>query len=262
MLELSDRGVDIWLARDAGLRDPGLLAGFAAMLTPAEREKVERRHFPEDRHQQLITRGLQRTVLSRYVPARAPAEWRFEPGDRGRPRIAAAQNEAGLHFNLAHARGLVAMAVARFPEVGIDVEEFRQRRAPFAVARRYFSAAEVAEMDSLPEDGRARRFFQLWTLKEAWLKATGTGLVVRLDRLSFLGLGPRLRFDLADARNTEWSFTQFALDETHWLALACRLPDATPGLRLRELHGAGSVRDLPLPVDRPVFDAAPQTEHS
>jgi 4'-phosphopantetheinyl transferase len=263
VLELSARSVDIWLARDVQLHDPRLLADFASMLTPQERAKVERRHFPHDRHQQLITRGLQRTVLSRYMPARAPAEWRFELESRGRPRIAAAQNDAGLHFNLAHARGLVAMAVARFPEVGVDVEEFRERRAPFAVARRYFSGAEVDEMESLPEDARAKRFFQLWTLKEAWLKAVGTGLVVRLDRISFLGLGTRMRFDLADARNSDWHFTQFMPDETHWLALACRPPpDAPPDLRLRELHGRGEVRDLALPADRPAFDAAAQTAHS
>jgi 4'-phosphopantetheinyl transferase len=262
VLELSARRVDIWLARDAQLRDPRLLADFASVLTPEERDKVERRHFPEDRHQQLITRGLLRTVLSRYVPAQAPADWRFELGVRGRPRIADAQNGAGLHFNLAHARGLVALAIAGFPEVGVDVEEFRERRAPFAVARRYFSGAEVDEMESLPEEARAKRFFQLWTLKEAWLKAVGTGLTVRLERISFLGLGSRLRFDLADARNSDWHFAQFLPDETHWLALACRPPNAPPELRLRELHGRGEVRDLPLPADRPAFDAAAQTAHS
>ena len=57
---------------------------------------------------------------------------------------------------------------------------------PLAVAERYFSAAEAAQLRALTSDAQPRRFLQLWTLKEAYLKAIGTGLAGGLGRMSFM----------------------------------------------------------------------------
>jgi 4'-phosphopantetheinyl transferase len=136
-----------------------------------------------------------------------------------------------LHFNLTHTDGLVAMAVCRHPRVGIDAEKLKV--PPLAVVERFFSPAEAAQLRALPPESQPRRFMQLWTLKEAYLKAVGTGLAGGLGRMSFIfDATEEFHFERAcDPDAARWQFSQYALG-THLLGLAL-LPDvAAPRLTL------------------------------
>ncbi len=214
--------VDIWLARDGELRDPLLLEGFARILPADDRERVERMQFEAGRHQQLVTRAMAREVLSHYQPDVRAADWRFERGEHGRPSVVGYQPDRARtpDFNLAHTDGLVVMAVGRVARLGVDVERLDQR-VNLAVARRYFSAAEVAALDALPAEQRTRRIQRLWTLKEAYLKALGTGIVGGLGRMSFhFEREDAPRFECAeDADAGRWAFHEFERGE-HRVALA------------------------------------------
>jgi 4'-phosphopantetheinyl transferase len=152
-----------------------------------------------------------------------------------------------LFFNLAHTSGLTALAVARQQAIGVDVENFAQRAAPFDVARRHFSAAEARALDALQGDARQRRFFEMWTLKEAFLKATGTGLTNHLDRVCFSFDGVQVRFDLPDAGESCWRFALLQPGVAHLLALAISMP-GTAGLtvRVREITAGGASHELAL----------------
>ena len=133
------------------------------------------------------------------------------------------------------------MAVCRHERIGVDVE--RLGRAPLAVAERYFSATEAAQLRELPADAQPRRFLRLWTLKEAYLKAIGTGLAGGLARMSFLfETGESLRFEhVDDADAARWQFHQFELGAEHVLALAVlpRGGDARLAVTVREFRAAG-----------------------
>jgi 4'-phosphopantetheinyl transferase len=241
-LNLEPNQVDIWLARDPLLRDAAVLESLSRSLSAEEHARVARMQFPEGRHQQLVTRGLVRLALSSYAPGIAPAEWCFERNAQGRPGIAGSLGHAAdLDFNLAHTPGLVAMAVARDAEIGVDVERTDQR-APLAVARRYFSAAEIAAMESLPAGERARRFRRLWTLKESYLKAIGTGVSGGLGSMTF-HFGPDgVRFEReADAAAARWVFREFDVDGEFLLALAFRNrgDDTPPRVTLRRFPQSG-----------------------
>lgn len=224
--------VDVWLARDPQLRDPGLLAEFARILPADERARVDRMQFEAGRHQQLVTRAMSRNVLSLYLPDIAPADWRFERGEHGRPAIAAAMPEAAraLNFNLAHTEGLVVMAVGRVPRIGVDVER-KDAHVNLAVARRYFSPAEAAALDALPEAERPARFQRLWTLKEAYLKALGAGIVGGLGSMTFHFDADGIRLEPADTDTACWQFREMEMDGEFRVALACDAPRFTLTLR-------------------------------
>jgi 4'-phosphopantetheinyl transferase len=227
--------VDVWLARDPELRDAALLARFAGMLSPEETQRVERMQFVEGRHQMLVTRALVRSVLSLYSPQVSPADWRFDRGELGRPSVARDMPEAAraLHFNVAHTKGLVVMAVGRMPEIGVDVERI-DPAVRLAVARRYFSPPEVAALDALPPEARSRRFQRLWTLKEAYLKALGTGISGGLGSMTF-HLDGELRFERpGDAGAPDWRFREFEIGGEFLAALACRLPGSPLSVTLRD----------------------------
>jgi 4'-phosphopantetheinyl transferase len=230
-------GPDVWFARAALLGDAQVAARFAASLAPDERERYERMANEDGRRQQLLARGMQRAVLSRYEPSIAPSEWRFERGPGGRPELAPPFAALGLNFNVAHTAGIAAIAVGRVPRIGVDVEAC-DRGVPVHVARRYFSAREAAALDALPPEARPRRFLRLWTLKEAYLKALGEGIPGGLDRVNFtLDDSPDIAFEHAGDPGAGWVFREFSASG-FLLALAYLDPaaDAAAPVRLREFR--------------------------
>ena len=237
-LSLADDAVDVWLAFDANFQAQEVQAEFAALMTPDDVGKMQRLHAESGRRQFALTRALQRQVLSAYAAEVLPAQWQFQSSAEGRPSLAPPFDRTDLHFNIAHTGGVVAMAVCRHAVVGVDVEKLG--RAPLAVAERYFSPAEATQLRALPPDAQPRQFLRLWTLKEAYLKAVGSGLAGGLSRMSFMFEGAESfhfeRIDDADA--ARWQFHQFEFGAEHLLALAVlpRDGDARLEVTLREFR--------------------------
>ena len=98
----------------------------------------------------------------------------------GKPTIAHPKDIAPLSFNLSHTERLIVCLVALDREVGVDAEDTERAGETVEVADRFFSPTEVAALRALPAQSRRRRFFQYWTLKEAYIKARGMGLSLPL----------------------------------------------------------------------------------
>jgi 4'-phosphopantetheinyl transferase len=223
-MEQIDSGqVHLWLAYLDEITDARLLAEYRLMLSEEEQRRQFRFHFERDRHRYLVTRAMQRTVLSRYVDI-APSAWRFTVNDYGRPSIAAEHAGArGIEFNLSHTDGLVVMAVTRERAIGVDVENVRTREADIEIADRYFAHEEVLALHLLPDEKQKQRFFEYWTLKESYIKARGMGLSISLERFAFSLEDPkqiRLSIDpgLRDHAG-RWRVWQLRVDQDHLTAL-------------------------------------------
>jgi 4'-phosphopantetheinyl transferase len=227
-MNLAATQIDVWLSFDAESSDQKRLREYAALLTPDEIDRARRFRDEPRRRQFVVTRALTRTGLSHYALEVGPADWRFVSGAHGKPALASSFASHGLHFNAAHAAGLVALAVARAPDVGIDVENVVEGRTPLSVASRYFDADEVRELESLPIGERRQRFYALWTLKESWLKATGQGLAAGLGNVSFsLDAAHRARaVRFANETAGSWSFWQAQVSREHLLAMAVQAATA------------------------------------
>ncbi len=212
--------VDVWFAHEALLDDARVAARLEGLLDADERARRDRMAHESGRRQQLLARAMQRDVLSRYEPAIAPTDWRFERSAGGRPGLAPAFAPTGLNFNVAHTPGMAVMAVGRVARIGVDIEA-RDKRVPLPVARRYFSQREADALDALAPEARPHRFLRLWTLKEAYLKAVGEGLAGGLDRMTFtLGEDARVTFEHDDdAQAGHWAFHEFS-QSGYLLALA------------------------------------------
>ena len=232
MMVLGERQIHLWLAFCDDVVDQALLDGYRAMMSASERACELRFQFERDRKSYLVTRALVRTVLSRYVEIE-PDRWRFGSNDYGRPHIL---NEevlgTGVDFNIAHSHGLIAMAVSAHRVIGVDVENTRQRRVSLEIAQRYFAADEVAALALLPQGQRQDRFFELWTLKESYIKARGMGLSIPLDQFSFHfpregAVEIRIQPGLADDP-ARWQFWQFAAAPDQLVALAAERRAAGP----------------------------------
>jgi 4'-phosphopantetheinyl transferase len=178
--------------RDRSLVDP--------ILSDDERERADRYLVEHARLEYLTGRLLVRTTLSRYAPV-APENWRFDVNEHGCPTV------PGLHFNLSHSGGLAVLIVSKEHEVGVDVEPLSRGGECLEVAESVFSPRELAGLFALEPALRPRRALDLWTLKEAYIKARKKGLALPLDRFSFVGFDPpRVVVDPEIDDGKEWRF--------------------------------------------------------
>ena len=97
---------------------------------------------------------------------------------KGKPYMPQHDN---IHFNISHSGKYVACAVGNM-ELGIDIEH--RRKVNLNIAKRYFAKTEYADLLKLPEQERSEYFLQLWTVKESYLKATGTGIADNLSKFT------------------------------------------------------------------------------
>ncbi len=215
--------VDIWLTRLSDIT-PDLRAKYAALLTPPEEIRLRRFHdgHNDAQSQFLVARALCRTALSSYVDVPVEA-WIFETNCHGKPYVSEPKSAAKLKFNLSHTGGLVACAVTWNCEVGIDVENVRQDVDHLMLARAAFTPSEMSGMTQTPAFKRHQYFYSLWTLKEAYIKARGAGLLLALNSFGF-DLDEdraRINFSVADADTpVRWKFVHFNPTPEHTLALA------------------------------------------
>jgi 4'-phosphopantetheinyl transferase len=196
-----------------------LLAG----LSDEERERHARFRFESDRDIYLVAHALVRRMLARVTGA-PPESFAFVAGEHGRPEISAPELARTVRFNLSHTHGLVACAVTRAADIGVDVEYVERKVEVMSVANHVFSPVEVAGLIALGGEAQRERFFELWTLKEAYIKAIGKGLSAPLRAITFDPAEPDpvpVRFgpEVADA-DARWCLRRFPVGDAHRLALA------------------------------------------
>jgi 4'-phosphopantetheinyl transferase len=221
---MTDPAIHIFLGSLDVVDTPEIASACCELLCPSEAQQAER--FTSDRRarEYVFAHALVRAALSRLAHEVAPAAWRFTRDSHGRPFISYRQRSDPLHFSLSHTDGFVACAVSRCERVGIDVEATDRRAAHLEIARTFFAPSELADLISLPPAQQKDRFFDLWTLKEAYAKARGMGLQIALDEFSIHvapagELGITFSRDLRDDPD-RWRFSLLSPTPRHRLAVA------------------------------------------
>lgn len=144
---------------------------------------MERFRFERDRRRFIVGRGVLRTILGRYLGVE-PDKVQFRYSPRGKPYLAERFDSYGLRFNLAHSHELALYAFTRDREIGVDLEYVRPMPDAVEIATRFFSTRENAVFRVLPKSQELEAFYNCWTRKEAYLKATGDGLARPLDQFA------------------------------------------------------------------------------
>lgn len=172
VLTLERDQVDLW--RAALDVSPRAAAALTRSLSSDERARAERFHRELDRQRFVVAHGALRGLLSAYLGIDA-TDVQLVDDEKGKPRLAPPAS-GWLQFNISHSADVAVFGFVRDRAIGVDVERVR-KDFPFAdVARRSFSAAERATVESLPDERRVDAFFAAWTRKEAYLKGLGVGI--------------------------------------------------------------------------------------
>lgn len=202
----------IWHAAAAADVPGSMETQCESLLDSEELAAADRFRVATARNQHVVGRGMVRWLLGgSEVP---PSRIRFGCGDHGKPFVVEPA-EARQPFNIAHTDGLVMCGIAddaTLELVGVDVEPIN-RRTTTDLAERYFSPPEVAALRAQPNHEQKRFFLRIWTLKESFIKALGTGLSTPLADFAFHGIdtdSPSIEFlspELDDGRS--WRFFCF-----------------------------------------------------
>ncbi|MGQ9837080.1 MAG: 4'-phosphopantetheinyl transferase family protein [Cyanobacteriota bacterium] len=167
---LSERVVQIWLQGVPLLEE---LLPQVGILSPEEQNKAEHLQLEADRRRFLASRLLLRRLLSHYSGLPPQSIW-IEHSPRGKPYWR--DPPQPIQFNLSHSHERILIALVLKHRIGVDLEWIRPVLRWQRIAQRYFCADEQARLAHCADEERDSLFFQIWTQKEALLKATGTGL--------------------------------------------------------------------------------------
>lgn len=146
---------------------------LAKLLSADELAKANRFCFPHLQRRFIVARAVLRQLLAGYLQIN-PQTVKFAYGDRGKPYLDLEHNH--LQFNLAHSQEYALYGFSYNYPLGVDLEYLREMPDAAKIAQRFFTPQEFQLIDCLQGKQQQEVFFKLWTAKEAYLKATGTGL--------------------------------------------------------------------------------------
>lgn len=219
-LHLSVTDIHLWLVHVEHCSES--LPFLAQTLSPDEHTRAAKFRQERDRTRFITCRGILRHLLSRYLSC-VPSQIRFFYNPYGKPGLAKSSHESPpLQFNLSHSGGLALYAFTLANPIGIDLEQQRPLDIP-ALAASFFSAQEQAFLSQLSPVEQYTQFFQIWTCKEAYLKAIGEGLS-GLDQVE-LAIAPdgstRLApFPNVSSPHSRWLIQPLSLDNQFAAAFA------------------------------------------
>lgn len=211
MTILNDFDVSIGYC-NTDLLDCDAISSADLHLSISEKHRRDRFRFEADRRDFSVAHDLLRQALSSYSDL-SPSDWQFSIDAYGKPSIDSNDPKLReLSFSLSHTQGFVACAVTTKMPVGIDVERIDQSLPAQEIADRYFSEEEVQQLRDCSNNLRVVRFVELWTLKEAFLKALGVGHFGSPTNISFR-LNEHRNIELSASTTTGIQNWQFALFE-------------------------------------------------
>lgn len=211
--------IHVFYTRADQILDPCLLKQYRACLCPDEIQKVDRYLKQSDRHLSLVSRALVRYLIAE-VTRQDPQSLSFSTNEHGKPFVVGLPE---IHFNLSHSHGAAVCALCLNAAVGVDVEDMG-RKTDLSIAKRFFSSFEAALVSKAPGIEKKKLFFDIWTLKEAYIKSVGKGLTIPLNSFSFNANETEIQITFSDTGQADpmWQFFQWRPESGKIVAAAVR----------------------------------------
>ena len=179
-IRLGPRDLQVWAVRLDGYSEYEL-AFVKQTLPEIEQTRAGRFHRRQHHDYYVIQHTVLRRLLGQYLDC-DPASIQIGHGPNGKPELLDPKVPL-VHFNQSRSNGLGLLAFTRLGPVGVDVEKNRSVPEFEDIVRAHFSEDEKRAMARLAPSDRLTAFFVAWTVKEAFLKATGEGITEGLAKV-------------------------------------------------------------------------------
>ena len=150
---------------------------YWALLNDDEKQKADTFSRSELQKKYVKTLGILRKILASYLDIE-PKFIDIKKGDYGKPYLA----EDCVNFNLSHTGNKFVLAVGNVGDMGIDLEQHRDRKNLSGLVAKCFSEEESIYWNSLSDMQKTQMFFRFWVRKEAFVKAVGRGIALGLEQ--------------------------------------------------------------------------------
>lgn len=195
-------------------------------LSDEERNKINSYLKWEDAQRGLIGKILTRAIISNRYGLKNE-EICFSANRFGKPHL---EGFKDFHFNISHSGEWVVCAIDSSP-IGIDVEKINH--IDLDIANRFFSEEEYRDLIELDEKYRIDYFFDLWSLKESYIKAQGKGLSIALDSFSIKKRGNAISIK---GNDKNCYFKQYNVAPDYKLSVCARNNNLPIGVNIMELN--------------------------
>ena len=228
MSTLDPKDVHVWTL-SVTENDQKKIDKFSHILGPVELARLKQITQNQKKLEYQAAHILCRIMLSCFSNV-APADWLFKIGEHGRPEIHKKMNHENIRFNISHTNGMVACALTKKNNVGVDLEWPSRPNIINEIAKKKFSNEEYNYFKASPPTEQRKVFFSLWTLKESYLKATGKGLSIPLDTFAFNLDSLKISFskECLLHNSSSWNFALFMPSDDHLCALCVAHPNSSP----------------------------------
>ncbi len=157
---------------------------FWAILSKEEKDRISKYKFKSLRNRHTVSKGLLKSFISNYLNIE-PEEINFVQNEYGKPMLQPELNEIDLQFNVSHSKHLGMFAFTKAHELGIDVESIQETPNLNEIIAMCFSDFEKEWFYKSEPGLQKELFYKVWTGKEAFIKAIGTGLSFPLKEIEF-----------------------------------------------------------------------------
>ncbi|MEC0094197.1 4'-phosphopantetheinyl transferase family protein [Paenibacillus macquariensis] len=202
--------MEIFAVNLIGLPDEHTLSALMSLVPKEVNQKLKRFKKKEDYYRSLAAELLIRVTIAKKTHLKN-RNIHFGNSNNGKPYLI----EFDFDFNLSHSGIWVVCAIDETP-IGIDIEEIKP--IDLEIAKRFFSYNEWVHLISIPEEEKLDHFYDLWTLKESYIKNIGLGLSIPLHLISFTVNGEDIGFENRHTSEIRY-FKQYHVDDQYKLSV-------------------------------------------
>ncbi len=196
--------IDIWCVKTIKKLDNDIFNRLLRLVSDEKQSKIHKFYKYQDKANTLIADILSRVMICTKLGI-TNNQICFYKNEFGKPLLKGKEN---FHFNISHSEHWVACTVGSIP-VGIDVEIIKP--VEINIAKRFFSNKEYCDLMEKDEDNRLSYFYNIWTLKESYIKADGKGMSIPLNSFEFVIHGNKICLCIKDIPQI-CSFQQYQLE--------------------------------------------------
>lgn len=205
------------------LLPPAKLRHCYSVLNNNEREQVARFTHIDLKNRYIQAHGLLRFLLADYLNCK-PESLVFKKTTQGKPYLS---DYPQLQFNISHSNDYLLIATAQDIAVGVDIEHIKTRKTIENLVLRCCAIEEQAYWFALPQAEKLRAFYQFWTRKEAFVKATGLGIVLGLNQCVINPLNPNYFLAIPEQCGlvNEWRLMDLTVDVNYCATVVAKTSD-------------------------------------
>ncbi|WP_160165675.1 4'-phosphopantetheinyl transferase family protein [Clostridium botulinum] len=196
--------------------DKDVFQKYEKIISVERREKIKKYYFDKDKKHSLIAEILLRYSLKTRFNI-SKSEIQFIKNSFGKPLL---KNFEKIHFNLSHSGDWAVCGVNYGYPIGVDVEQIKEIN--LQIAESFFTTEECDYILNKPQKEAIETFYNIWTLKESYVKAEGKGLNIPLNSFSFHISSKKIQLYEENKLSKKYYFQIFYLDDFHVVSICSK----------------------------------------